>query len=202
MPRLGFAAAAMLAMAAIASVGVVAVVAARVDDPVRPSTAPRPAQVAHQPEPAAKANNQPGTITIEARDLVTDAPIAAIRLEFSTGGGSKRILAATDSTGTAGFSYAADIRYFLVRASREGLVPEAISWPYESSSPAPPDRVLFQMDKATAISGRVIDHDGQPVPGATVVVGSKAYPTSRQRVALPGSEGRRERPVRLERSPT
>ncbi len=185
MTRLKIAAATMLAMAAIASVGVAAVVATRIDDPKAPRTSPRAAQVANTPKPAAKTNHQPGSLTVEARDLVTDAPITGIRLEFSTGGGSKKIPAATDATGTAQFSHPADVRYFFVRASREGLVPQAIQWVYESSAPMPPDYLLFQMEKATTISGQVLDQDQKPLAGATVVVDvAKLYPRSRQWVAI------------------
>ena len=181
MTRLKVATATILAMAALASVGVAAVVAIRIDDPKQPSSSTKSAQVALQPKPVAQTNNQPGSLTIEARDLVTDAPITGVRLEFSAGRGSKKIPAATDASGNAQFPHPADARYFYVSASREGLVPQAIQWVYESSAPIPPDHLLFQMEKATTISGRVVDQDGEPVPGATVVVDvSRGYPKSPQ----------------------
>ncbi len=185
MTRLKIASATILAMAAFASLGVAAVIAARIDKPDPPPSSTRPVQVAQRPKPATEPKNQPGSLTIEARDLVTDAPITGINLEFGTGGGSKRISAATGTTGTAHFSHPSDIRYFFVRATREGLVPQAIQWVPESSAPMPPDHLLFQMEKATTISGRVLDQDQQPLAGATVVVDVfKGYPRSRQWVAI------------------
>ena len=53
------------------------------------------------------------------------------------------------------------------------------------SRPTPPDRLLFQMEKATTISGRVLDQDQKPIAGATVVIDvSKGYPNPAQWVDL------------------
>ena len=118
---------------------------------------------------------------MEARDLVTDAPIPGVQLEFSLGRGSRKIAEATDASGTARFSHASDIRYFYVSASRDGMVPQAIRWDYNANSAAVPDRLLFQMEKATTVSGRVVDPDQKPVAGATVIIDvSKGYSRSRQ----------------------
>jgi RNA polymerase sigma factor (sigma-70 family) len=180
--RLKLASVTILAMAALVSTGVVVVRAARLADP-KPtppalSAAPNPAD---EPKPVAQAKAALGTITIEARDLVTDAPVPDVQLEFRLGGGSKEIPAATAASGTAQFSHAADIRYFYVSASREGFVPQAIRWDSDASSPKPPDRLLFQMEKGTTISGRVVDQDHRPVAGATVIVDvKKGYPKSPQ----------------------
>ena len=74
-----------------------------------------------------------------------------------------------------------DVRYFFVGASRDGLVPQAIRWDLRLELPVPPDHLLFQMEKATTVAGRVVDQDQKPIAGATVVVDvSKGYPKSRQ----------------------
>ena len=50
-----------------------------------------------------------------------------------------------------------------------------------ANSPCRPIDFLFQMEKATTVSGRVVDQDEKPVAGATVVIEvSKGYPKSRQ----------------------
>ncbi len=121
------------------------------------------------------------TLTVEARDLSTDAPVPGVRLEFSLGRGSKKVEAATDGSGIAQFSHPADARYFFVSATREGYVSQAIRWDYDANAPAAPDRLLFQMDKTTTVGGRVIDQDRKPMAGATVIIDvSKGYPRSRQ----------------------
>ncbi len=172
--RLKLATVGAVAFAALISTGIVVVRAARLDGPKPPpppiaAAAPR----ADEPKPAAEPKATPGTITIEARDLVTDAPVPDVRLEFSTGHGSKKISAATAAAGTAQFPQAADLRYFYISATRQGFVPQAIRWEYDSKSPTPPDHLLFQMEKATTISGKVVDQDQKPIAGATVVVDVK-----------------------------
>ena len=182
MTRLKIATVAAVAIAALVSTGIVVVRASRLDRP-KPPSAPIAAVAKSDdlPKPAAETKARPGTITIEARDLLTDAPVPSVRLEFSIGRGLKKISATTAASGTAQFSHAADIRYFFIGATREGFVPQAIRWDYDSSSPTPPDRLLFQMEKATTISGRVVDQDQKPIAGATVVVDvKKAYRNSRQ----------------------
>ena len=179
--RLKLASLAILAMAALLSAGIVTATAARHDSPKPPLPALAGTATADEPKPAEPTQSQPGTLTIEARDLVTDAPMADVRLEFSTGSGLAKIPAKTDASGAAQFSHPAEGRYFFVSASREGFVPQAIRWDYASSAPTPPDRLLFQMEKATTIAGRVVDQDQKPVAGATVVVDVlKGYPRSRQ----------------------
>ncbi len=181
MTRLKIATAAILAMAALASAGVVAAGARRPDAPEPPPAAPAVAPVADEPKPEARPATPTATLTVEARDLLTDAPVPGIRLEFSLGHGSKKVQAATDGSGLAQFSHPADVRYFFVSASREGFVSQAIRWDYDANAPAAPDRLLFQMEKATTVGGRVVDQDGKPMAGATVVIDvSKRYPKSRQ----------------------
>ena len=182
MARLKFASVTILAITALVSTGIVVVRAARRDDPKLPQPAlPAASDSADEPKPAAHTKSQPGTITVEARDLITDTPVPDVRLEFSLGGGSKKVPATTAASGTAQFSHAADIRYLYVSASREGFVPQAIRWDSDAASPKPPDHLLFQMEKATTISGRAVDQDEKPVAGATVLVDvAKGYPRSRQ----------------------
>ena len=182
--RLKLASMAVLAMAALLAAGIVTA-AARHDSHKPPPPAPAGTATADEPTPATATKTQPGTLAIEARDLLTDAPVPDVRLEFSAGSGSSKIPATTDASGAARFSRPVGMRYFYVRAAREGFVPLAFRWDYDPASPTPPDRLLFQMEQATAISGRVVDQDQKPLAGETVVVKvSKRYPRSRQWVDL------------------
>ena len=128
----------------------------------------------------------PQTLRIEARDLITDAPVKGVLFKLSVPGGMK-IEASSDADGIARFRYtfpeATGGHSFFITAHRDGLVPLAARWIEESSSSTPPDRLLFQTEKGTTISGRVLDQDGQPLAGAVVVASvKKDYPRSKQRV--------------------
>ena len=127
-------------------------------------------------------------VTVEARDLLTDAPLPGVALKLSVAGGVK-LEAATDVNGIARFEYAfpgsSNRGFFTVTARRAGLVPLAIHWNQTPPSPTPPERLRFDMEKATTISGRVIDQDSHPMADAVVVVSvKKSYPKSDQRVAV------------------
>ncbi|WP_406699852.1 carboxypeptidase regulatory-like domain-containing protein [Singulisphaera sp. Ch08] len=126
----------------------------------------------------------PQTLRVEARDLITDAPVKGVVFKLSVGGGMK-IEASSDAEGIARFEYTFPERTggysFFITARSNGLVPLAARWFQESSSPTPPDRLLFQVEKGTTIGGRVLDQDGQPLSGAVVVVSvKKGYPRSKQ----------------------
>ena len=59
-------------------------------------------------------------------------------------------------------------------ATREGFVPLGINWSYDyPKSVTPPERLLFQMERATTISGRVVDQDQNPLAGGTVFISAK-----------------------------
>ena len=204
MTRLKIATVAILAMAALASAGVVAAGARRPDAPKSPPPAPVAAPIADEPKPDARPATPTATLTVEARDLSTDAPVPGVRLEFSLGRGSKKVEATTDGSGIAQFSHPADGRYFFVSATREGYVSQAIRWDYDANAPAAPDRLLFQMEKATTVGGRVLDQDRKPMAGATVVIDvSKGYPQSRQWVDFKyeTTRDRRRRPLVVLRRP-
>ncbi len=131
-----------------------------------------------------------GTLTVEARDLVTNAPVSNVSLTLRLADDVK-LPATTSADGVARFDYslpgATTRRYFNLTAYREGLVPLSARWFYEASSPTPPDHLLFLTEKATTIGGRVLDEDGQPLADAVVVVSvTKSYPRSDQRVNIGG----------------
>ena len=57
--------------------------------------------------------------------------------------------------------------------------------------PGVPDHILFQMEKATNVRGRVVDPDRKPVAGATVIIEvRKRYPRTPQWVDLGGETAR------------
>ncbi len=140
-------------------------------------------KVADQPRPDANApDDQPRSIRVEARDLLTDAPIPDVKIAFKLGQ-DRSLKAKTDPTGSAlvELPVGGDLPYFSVTASREGFVPIANRWIKSGSKPRAPDHFLFQMEKATTVGGRVLDQTRQPVADATVVVEvKKRYPRSDQ----------------------
>jgi peroxiredoxin/protocatechuate 3,4-dioxygenase beta subunit len=130
----------------------------------------------------------PQTLRVEARDLITDAPVRDVLFKLRVAGGMK-LEASSDAGGIASFRYtlpeSTGRHAFFITAHRDGLVPLAARWIGESSSSTPPDRLLFQTEKGTTISGRVLDQDGQPLAGVVVVVSvEKKYPGSIQSVAV------------------
>lgn len=132
---------------------------------------------------AADARDRAKAVTVEARDLVTDAPAPNVRLELRLRGG-KTLEETTDASGAARFLLpdAGKVRHFVITASREGFVPQVIPWDYKVTSPTPPEHLVFQLEKGRIISGLVVDQDGNPVTDATVVVAVvKRYPKSNQR---------------------
>jgi beta-lactamase class A/peroxiredoxin len=128
------------------------------------------------------------TLTVEARDLVTDAPVPNVAFELTVAG-DELIHATAGANGIARCEYtlpeSTGQRFFTVKAGGAGLVPVGIRWSAASSAATPPGHLLFQMEKATAISGRVMDQDGRPLADATVVVSvTKSYPKSKQWIAM------------------
>ena len=125
---------------------------------------------------AAAAAALPQTITVEARDLISDAPVKDVFFKLSVAGG-KKFEASSDADGIARFEYtfpeAAGLGFFSITARRDGLVPLAARWIQESPISMPPGRLLFQTEKGTAIGGSVIDQDDRPLAGAVVVVSVK-----------------------------
>jgi thiol-disulfide isomerase/thioredoxin/protocatechuate 3,4-dioxygenase beta subunit len=137
---------------------------------------------------ASAPDDLPRRLTVEARDLATDAPVEGILFKLSVRGGIKRE-ARSDAGGVARFEFslpeAAGRNSLFITARRDGLVPLAARWIQESPSATPPDRLLFQTEKGTAIGGRVLDQDDQPLAGAVVVVSvTKSYPRSKQWVDI------------------
>jgi RNA polymerase sigma factor (sigma-70 family) len=192
MAQLKIVSVAVLGTVALAYVGAVAVEAAR---PGAPSSASpeRAAQAPPSRTDEPKPSNQPvdvaatppqtNSIVVEARDLTTNAPVLGVHLELRIDGKSISHVI-TDASGAASFAISTDGQNFTltVRAIGDGLVSQAISWYRDSNSPVPPGRLLFQMEKATTVAGRVVDQDQKPIAGATVVIEvSKEYPKSQQR---------------------
>jgi peroxiredoxin len=133
---------------------------------------------------AAAPDALPRTITVEAHDLITDAPVKDVLFKMSVADG-KKFEAKSDADGIARFEYTfpegTGSGFFSITARRDDLVPLAARWIQESPTSRPPDRLLFQTEKGTAIDGCVIDQDDRPLAGAVVVVSvKKSYPKSNQ----------------------
>ena len=150
--------------------------------------------IALRQPPRARADGpgvQPGTLTAEVRDLVTNTTVSNVSLTLRLADDVK-LAATTSADGMARFEYslpgATARRYFYLTAHGEGLVPLSARWIYAATSPTPPDHLLFLTEKATTIGGRVLDEDGQPLADAVVVVSvRKSYPGSEQRLNVDGA---------------
>ncbi len=185
MTRLKMAFVTLVTMAAVASAGVVVAGAGGFAAPTSlPSVLSTP-PIADEPKADARPTTQTVSLTVEARDLSTDALVPDVLLQLRTLASETRPTARTDASGTARFTMPAGIRYLRLTATREGFVPQAIRWEPEGNAVAVPDHFLLKMEKATKIGGRVVDQDQQSIAGATVVIDvAKGYPRSPQRVDL------------------
>ncbi|HUK83636.1 MAG TPA: carboxypeptidase-like regulatory domain-containing protein, partial [Verrucomicrobiae bacterium] len=78
-----------------------------------------------------------------------------------------------------------DLQDFWVRTSLDGWVPMSLYWNKSKYGDPQPDKIAIVMERATTMSGRVVDDAGQPVAGATVVLDvQKKYPGSTQQVSI------------------
>lgn len=125
-------------------------------------------------------------VTVEVRDLVRDTAVPGVSLALAVPVGES-LRAITDANGEARFKFSLPEgrRYFSLSAERDGLVPLFYRWLHGADSPAPPNRILLQTEKATAIGGRVLDEDGRTLADAVVVASvKKSYPRSKQMVGV------------------
>ena len=85
---------------------------------------------------------------------------------------------ATDASGTAQFHDARRHPLSPPHGLARGFRPAGDPLGLRRATRRPlPDHLLFQMEKATNISGRVVDQDQKPIAGATVVIDvAKGYP--------------------------
>ena len=105
MTRLKIASATLLAMAALASAGVVAAGAARFDAPNVATVVSRPRDRPMSRSPPPSPTTSQASLTVEARDLVTDAPIPGRASRIQPRPTDRRKSPqATDASGTARFS--------------------------------------------------------------------------------------------------
>jgi RNA polymerase sigma factor (sigma-70 family) len=135
-----------------------------------------------------KPLSQPVVITVEARDVVTDAPVPDVQVHLAGSATESKPSATTDASGSARLTIpdASNIKWMKAFATREGFVPLGINWSYDyPKSVTPPERLLFQMERATTIGGCVVDQDQNPLAGGTVFISaSKRYPRSEQWVQV------------------
>jgi RNA polymerase sigma factor (sigma-70 family) len=137
---------------------------------------------------AAAPGSHPLEIKVEARDFITDTPVPGVQIELVASDMQSRPKATTDASGTARFSLpgSTGVKWMKAYANRDGFVPLGINWTYNfPSAVAPPDHLLFQLEKVATIGGRVVDQDQKPLAGATVfITARKRYPKSEQWVAV------------------
>ena len=142
--------------------------AARQPGAIQPGNAEKPGTSVPMPL------SQSVVITVEARDLSTDAPVPDVQVHLVASATESKPSAATDASGSVRLSIpnASNIKWMKAFATREGFVPLGINWSYDyPKSVTPPERLLFQMERATTISGRVVDQDQNPLAaGGTVFI--------------------------------
>ncbi|MGD0650642.1 MAG: carboxypeptidase regulatory-like domain-containing protein [Verrucomicrobiia bacterium] len=138
--------------------------------------------------PRGKANGTEGLggpqlLNIELKEKGTDKPVGGVALTIK-GSAGKFDKQTTGNDGRAIIKLPKDeLQYLSVETSLDGWVPMAVYWHKSKGSDRPPERIAIEMERATSISGRVVDDAGQPVAGATVVLHvRKKYPRSKQRV--------------------
>ncbi len=178
MTRLKFVAVGVLATAALVASGISAALAGRPDPPKAPRVADGPRT--DDAEPARKV-----TLVVSTGELTNGTGMAGVRVTLRTWNPDKRTTASTDASGIARFQVAADCRYLVLHAEREGFVPAFIRWgPLDGAEPMP-QQFRFAMEKAITISGKVVDQNNLPLAGATVVIDvDRAYPGTSQKVEL------------------
>jgi len=108
---------AILVMVALASAVVVAAGAGRFDAPTPPPPELSAAPIADLPKPDARPATQTVTLTVEVRDLSTDALMPDVGLELRSLASETRPSATTDASGTARFSMPAGTRYLYLTAA-------------------------------------------------------------------------------------
>ena len=111
--------------------------------------------------------------TIEVRDLATNAPIPNVHLQLVDGFSSRDLgpSAITDSNGTATIPYPPTTNWAgEITANAPGYVPIHTGWERLLPSAPAPDHFLIHLEKAVSIGGRVLDTDGTPLAGATVLI--------------------------------
>ena len=109
----------VLALGSLVSAGLIARGAGGTDAPIptpsAPATPPIPPARADEPKPAARPDARPGTLTVEARDLRTDAPMPDVRLDLHVWTHSRiKLSATTDVSGTARIPVPAGVRDVLI----------------------------------------------------------------------------------------
>lgn len=185
MNRLKFVAAAVLVTTALVGSALVAPRAGRIEPPT-----PQPAAtVVEEPKPDAAPAPAPAlgkhTLNVRALDLTSFAPLPGARITLRTDRSDERPSAVTDAFGSVRFPVADDCRFLVLRAELEGRVPLYIQWSRGRRTINPPDRLVFRMEKATTIRGRVVDQDNKPLAGAKVVIDVKClYPGGLQQADL------------------
>jgi len=134
---------------------------------------------------AAEGKDQPRAVIVEARDLVTDAPVPDVRLQLSLPGGKtfsrspmRRVRPASCYRRRR---RAIPVRPRLARGFRPTSDPLGIQAERSDASRASP----LSDGEGDDDGGRVVDEDKNPVAGATVVVSvRKKYPKSNQQIDM------------------
>ena len=125
--------------------------------------------ITHAQTPA----TQPWTMQISVTSLENNEPIAGAAVTITVFIGEKDVdrKLTTDARGNATFQPTPEMAlgWVDVNVRKQGMVSvRHYYYKSEAKTPLPPEHWIFKMEKATSISGRVIDDSGMPVSGAHV----------------------------------
>ncbi len=145
--------------------------------------APPPGVRFEEPSQASEPAEPPGTIGGRTVNLVTGEPLRKVTLSLrKTEGPGASYSATSDAEGRFAFSKVAPGRYRL-QGERVGFTDQSYSMSSRSqratllwvqSGQAVKD-ILFKLTPQAVITGRVVDEDGDPLPGAAVQVLRYSY---------------------------
>ena len=114
--------------------------------------------------------------TIEVRDSATNTPLAGVQIKIITGSSSgppaidaQPSLGETAAGGTIQLPYPpTDAEDLVISAFKPGYVPVGTRWHRLFPTDIAPDHFSFRLEKPITIGGRVLDIEGNPLPGATI----------------------------------
>ncbi len=138
-----------------------------------------------QPLPA-QAATEKRDIVINVHDLAGNAPLSGIKVTLQAGNGEGDGYTSDDGSTHIKIS-TANSSYAYLRATSEGLCPITMNWQGNGGNLSLPDHIDIVMEHAAGISGIIVDDNGKPLAGASVVCRvTKKYPNPLEKLSSNG----------------